>query len=186
MDTITQRQNSAQFSAVVVSPDGYLLTVAHATRPGSLYKVIFPDGKEALAKALGRIVTNPNTVQPDVAMMKIEGDGPWPYAEMGWSSSLDTGQFCFGISYPESLRLSIPFLRYGTIVHTLDEWGFLGSTCIMETGDSGGPLFDALGRLVALHSRINQPESVSLEVPIDIYRKYWMVLLPLGEDRFKK
>lgn len=176
VDTITQRQNSAQFSAVVVSPDGYLLTVAHATRPGSLYKVTFPNGKEALAKALGRIVTNPNTVQPDIAMMKLEDDGPWPYAEMGWSSTLDTGQFCFGISYPESLQLSTPFVRYGTIVHTLDEWGFLGSTCVMETGDSGGPLFDVLGRVIALHSRINQPESVSFEVPVDNYRKYWTAL----------
>jgi serine protease Do len=76
-DTVRNVQNSAQFSGVVVSPDGSILTVAHAVFPGRIYKVTFPDGKQTVAMALGRIVTETSTSRPDVAMMKIRpGPGP--------------------------------------------------------------------------------------------------------------
>lgn len=176
IDSLTQRQNAAPFSGVVVSAEGDILTVAHATKPGNVYRVLFPDGKTGTARALGRLVTDSSTNLPDVAMMKMEGEGAWPYAEMGWSSSLVEDQLCFGWSYPETLRLSKPFLRIGHIINPLDTYGFVQSSCIMEPGDSGGPLFDALGRVVALHSRIDGPEGRNYEVPIDIYRKYWSAL----------
>ncbi|TJZ59956.1 PDZ domain-containing protein [Sphingobacterium olei] len=176
IDSLTKRQNAAPFSAVVVSSEGHILTVAHATKPGNLYRVLFPDGKEGMARALGRLVTDSSTNLPDVAMMKMEGERSWPYAEMGWSSSLAENQLCFGWSYPETLLLNQPFLRIGRILNPLDAYGFVQSSCIMEPGDSGGPLFDALGRVVALHSRIDGPEGRNYEVPINIYRRYWSAL----------
>ena len=181
IDSLTRAQNSSQFSAVVVTPEGHILTVAHATKPGNLYWVLFPDGSEGTARALGRLVTDKSTNLPDVAMMKMEGQGPWPYAEMGWSSSLAEKQLCFGWSYPESLMLNKPFLRIGQVVKPLDSYGFVVSSCIMEPGDSGGPLFDALGRVVALHSRINGPEGLNFEVPVDMYRQYWSALQVMEE-----
>lgn len=185
IDSLTQRQNSASFSAVVVSPEGLILTVAHVTTPGNLYRVLFPDGREGIARALGRLVTEQSTNLPDVAMMKMEGEQIWPYADMGWSSSLTEDQLCFGWSYPETLPFNQPFLRIGHIVKPLDTFGFVQSTCIMEPGDSGGPLFDALGRVVALHSRIDGPEGLNYEVPIDIYRKYWSTLKEIrGMDEY--
>ncbi|WP_437917892.1 trypsin-like peptidase domain-containing protein [Sphingobacterium sp. LRF_L2] len=187
VDSVTRKQNSAPFSGVVVSADGSILTAAHATKPGNLYKVLFPDGKEGFAKALGRLVVDSKTNLPDVAVMKMEGEGLWPFAQMGWSSSLQENQLCFGWSYPETLLLNTPFLRVGRITDDLDPYGFVVSTCIMEPGDSGGPLFDALGRVVALHSRIDRAEGKSFEVPVDIYRKYWTVLqMPLDIEVYPK
>ncbi len=176
IDSSTNAQNSAQFSAVVVSADGIILTVAHAVKPGLLYKIGFADGRTGLARALGRIATNRQTLQPDVAMMRMIEPGPWPYAEIGTSASLIKGQSCFGISYPESQNLTDPMLRWGHILKPLNEWGFVESSCIMETGDSGGPLFDIQGKLIGLHSRIDKPEGGNYEVPIDTYRKYFTAL----------
>ncbi|MGE9313445.1 trypsin-like peptidase domain-containing protein [Niabella sp. CJ426] len=176
IDSSTLTQNSAQFSAVVVSSDGIILTVAHAVKPGQLYKISFPDGRSGAARALGRIATDQQTLRPDVAMMQMIEKGPWPFAEMGCSALLSTGQACFGISYPESQNLLLPMLRHGNIINKLNSWGFVESTCIMETGDSGGPLFDEQGKLIGLHSRIDKPEGANYEVPIDIYRKYFTAL----------
>lgn len=176
IDSITKQQNSAPFSGVVVSEDGYILTVAHATKPGNFYRVIFPDGKQAFAKALGRLVVDPQNNLPDIAMMKMQGQGPWPFAEMGWSSSLNKNQLCFGLSYPETVPFNIPFFRAGRILKEVDDYGFMWSSCIMEPGDSGGPLFDAMGRVIGLHSRIDVAEGINFEVPIDSYRKYWSSL----------
>ncbi|MNJ92297.1 putative serine protease HtrA [compost metagenome] len=185
IDSTSGQQNSAPFSGVIVSVDGAILTVAHSTKPGNFYRVIFPDGKQGVAKALGRLVVDQQSNLPDIAMMKMQGEGPWPSAEMGWSSSIAENQFCFGLSYPETLPFYIPFLRTGRIVKKMDDYGFIQSSSIMEPGDSGGPLFDALGRVIGLHSRIDRAEGINFEVPVNSYRKYWQSLShPVAIDTY--
>lgn len=171
-DTTSRQQMSAQFSAVVVSPQGDIFTAAHTTVPGTTYKVMFPDGKATIAVALGKIELADDPMIPDVSMMKIITPGNWPYAEIGYSSSLKLDQPCISIAYPESLNQALPCVRFGHITSLRDERGFLQSTCIMEPGDSGGPLFDCLGRVIGIHSAIGVPESENHEIPVDLYRKY--------------
>ena len=175
-DTVKNVQNSSQFSGVVVTPEGHILTVAHTVIPKRMYKVTFPDGRVCLAMALARIVTVETTNQPDVAMMKIITKGTWPYAEMGWSSTLKIDEPCISISYPETLAQLFPTIRFGKITDLLNEWGFIRSSCAMEPGDSGGPLFDYMGRVIALHSRCDTSEEMNYEVPVNLYRKYWIAL----------
>lgn len=171
-DTASRQQMSAQFSGVVVSPEGDILTAAHTSAPGKTYKVMFPDGREAVALALGKIELADDPTVPDVSMMKIITPGRWPYAEMGYSSSLKFNQPCISIAYPESLNQPLPVVRFGRITSAGNDRGFVQSTCIMEPGDSGGPLFDFLGRVIGIHSAINVPESLNYEIPVDLYRKY--------------
>jgi serine protease Do len=171
-DTASKQQMSAQFSAVVVSPQGDILTAAHTSTPGKTYKVMFPDGKEAIALALGKIEMADDPTIPDVSMMKIITPGVWPYAEMGYSSSLKLHQPCISIAYPETLNQPLPGIRFGIITSLSNERGFLQSTCAMEPGDSGGPLFDEQGRVIGIHSAISIAESENYEIPVDLYRKY--------------
>ncbi|UYQ91707.1 trypsin-like peptidase domain-containing protein [Chitinophaga horti] len=175
-DTTTRQQMSAQFSGVVVSADGYIFTAAHTTTPGQTYLVMFPDGKQAIAQALGKIEMADDRTVPDVSMMKIVTPGVWPFAEIGYSSSLKEGVPCVSIAYPESLNQPLPTLRFGHIVTLHNEKGFIQSTCIMEPGDSGGPLFDMLGRVIGLHSAIWNTEEFNFEIPVDLYRKYFTAL----------
>lgn len=176
-DTTRNERTSAQFSGVVVTEDGYILTAAHTIQPGSTYKVFFPDGRTCIAGALGKIEVKETPGAPDVGMMKILTPGKWPYAEMGYSDSLIKGQTCLSISYPESLNQPLPTLRLGEIVVGKNEYGFIQSTCKMEPGDSGGPLFDQLGRVIGLHSAIDVSEEMNFEVPVNLYRKYWSALM---------
>lgn len=188
-DTLKKAQNSAQFSGVVVTAEGHILTAAHAIRPGKIYLVNFPDGRSVLAEGKGRIASE-SQGRPDMGMIKIVENGKWPYTEMGWSSSLKVNSLCISIAYPTTLSQKLPSLRFGRISRLKDTWGFLVSTCAMEPGDSGGPLFDEFGRVVALHSRIDVKEEINYEIPVDLYRKYWSALnevrdyesLPLKED----
>lgn len=175
-DTLRKQQNGSQFSGVVVSAEGHILTAAHAVAPGGVYKVLFSDGQEKLGVAFGRMGFRDQENFPDVAMVKIIDKGTWTFAEMGWSSSLKVNEPCLSISYPETLNQHKPSIRFGRIVEPLTEWGFVQSSCKMEPGDSGGPLFDYMGRVVGIHSRIEKPEQSNFEVPIDRYRKYWTAL----------
>lgn len=175
-DTVRIAQSSSQFSGVVISSDGHILTVAHAIQPKQTYKVLFPDGREVLAVALGRIGLREMQNRPDMGMLKILDQGIWPVAEMAWSYSLKVNEPCISISYPETLNQRFPTVRFGRIADVLNQRGFIQSTCKMELGDSGGPLFDYMGRVIGMHSRCNPSEDENFEVPIDLYRKYWSAL----------
>jgi len=198
IDPETGNRMSAQFSGVVVSADGVILSAAHVVMTGNTYKVMYANGLECVARGLGRITLPPEHMVPDAAMLKITTKGNWPFAEMGWSSSLKAGQPCISIAYPESVEQRKPNLRFGKISTLKNEYGFLQSTCIMEPGDSGGPLFDLLGRVIGIHSGIRIPEDINYEVPVDTYRKYWSALsqakdhqslpqdsVPIGKDSLK-
>jgi len=159
------------FSGVVVDAEGHILTAAHAVNPNNLYLITFPDGREFKAKGLG-VIHN-----IDAAMMIITEKGKWPYAKMGWSSLLEPNMPCLSIAYPGNLIMATqPTIRLGYIAELKHETGFMRSTCLMEPGDSGGPLFDLKGRVIGVHSRISMRLDVNLEVPVDNFRKYWTAL----------
>ena len=160
------------FSGVVVTADGYVLTAAHATVTGGAYLVEFPDGRKFMGTALGRVRA------VDAAMIKIDtAFTKFPHCELGWSYDLKVNQPCLSVAYPASLNeLKNPVSRLGYIVRTITPEGKMQSTCLMEPGDSGGPVFDFYGRVIALHSKIEGDLDMNLENPIDNYRKYWTVL----------
>jgi serine protease Do len=70
-DAVSKQQMSSQFSGIVVNAGGYILIAAHGTIPGKTYKVMFPDGRETIAVAFGKIELAADKTIPDVAMMKI-------------------------------------------------------------------------------------------------------------------
>jgi serine protease Do len=176
-DTLQNTRMSAQFSGVVVSADGEILSAAHVVMPGKTYQVMFPDGRQYIARGMGRITIPPTFMLPDAAMLKIIGKGAWPFVDMGWSSSLKISQPCISIAYPESLEQRTPDVRFGHIAVLNNKYGFIESTCVMEPGDSGGPLFDLFGRLIGIHSGIEKSEDINYEIPVDVYRKYHDALL---------
>jgi serine protease Do len=174
-DTLLQQRTSGQFSGVVTK-GGYILTAAHVTTPGITYQVMFPDGRVGIATALGKIEFADDKTRPDVALMKLVGKSDWPYAEMGNSAGLRAFQPCLSIAYPESLNQTQPTVRFGFVAEPLVTRGFIKSTCLMEPGDSGGPLFNANGEIIGLHSAIEVPEADNYDVPVNLYKKYWSAL----------
>lgn len=181
------RGGSGRFvgSGVVVSAEGLILTVAHVNKPGVRYRIVFPNGREAIGRGLGEIGSL------DAAMMQIEDEGSFPFAPIGRSANLQVGQPCISLGYAAGLKSDDPALRLGFVVRVAGgdrEEGRgrrnnnrLQTTCLMEPGDSGGPVFDLEGHVIGLRSSINQPLDANFEVPADIYLQYWDVLHQTGE-----
>jgi serine protease Do len=170
-DSTTKDLNGEKFSGVVVSADGIILTAAHVCSPNKIYLVAFPDGKEYTATGLGRLGS------ADAAIMKINEKGTWPYAEMGWSSTLKVNEPCISISYAGTFGPKrLPVVRFGYIADLLAHKGNMRTTCLMEPGDSGGPVFDVFGRVIGLHSNIELSLENNYEIPVDVYRNYWTAL----------
>ncbi|WP_158642927.1 trypsin-like peptidase domain-containing protein [Mucilaginibacter ginsenosidivorax] len=176
-DTTANKRTGGQFSGVVVDKEHHILTAAHVTWPGLTYKVMFPDGREAIAVALGKIELAADKTRPDVAIMQVITKGDWPYADMGSSAALVVAEPLISIAYPETLNQDKPTVRFGHVTEVKNSRGFIKSTCMMEPGDSGGPLFDLSGNVIGLHSAIEVPEDANYDVPVDLYKKYWKSLM---------
>lgn len=164
-------------SSGVVVKGGFILTAGHATVIDKKYRVVFPDGKELTATGWAKIPDR------DAGVLKINETGDWPYAEMGFTSSLKANDPCISVAYPGSFQPKQAVIRYGHIVevHAQSFPGMTHSTCVMEPGDSGGPLFDLLGRVIGIRSTIFISEKDNFDVPIDLFRKYWTALEAGGE-----
>ena len=104
--------------------------------------------------------------------MKISTEGKWPYAELGRSKNVKNGQWCLATGHPGGFEhgRTAP-LRFGRVLYNRDS--AIVTDCTLVGGDSGGPLFDARGRVIAIHSRIGDGLRANLHVPADTYRETW-------------
>ncbi len=162
-------------SGVVISQDGYVLTVAHVgNRAGRRVRVTFPDGRTASGRTLG------NDHGVDAGLIKLTDEGPFPHAEMGVSGDLQAGQWCMALGYPLSFeRGKPPAVRIGRV---LSRRGTSVITdCTIMGGDSGGPLFDMNGNVIGISSRCDNRLTVNIHVPSDCFSDAWDRLTS-GED----
>lgn len=168
-------------SGIVVTPDGYVLTVAHVgMRSGRRVTMTFPDGRTVRGRTMGNDRSEGNDTGVDAGLMKIDGDGPFPYVPMGKSADLKSGTWCLAMGYPVSFeRGKPPALRIGRIQRTRTTE--IVTDCTIMGGDSGGPLFDLDGNLIGIGSRCDDRLSVNIHVPVDCFQRSWDRLVK-GED----
>lgn len=165
--SIFSAKNGASGSGVIVNKDGLILTAGHVVRGAEEMTVIFPDGTQAQAKVLGANYTR------DSAMIQITDKGPWPYAKIGHSKDLKTGDLVVALGHAGGYdAVRTPPVRFGRVIST-DQNGFINTDCTLIGGDSGGPLFDLEGRVIAIHSSIGYSLSINNHTGIQGFRKDW-------------
>jgi serine protease Do len=165
--TVCLQVGGASGSGVIVSEDGLILTAGHVSGdPGRKITVILHDGRRVNGITLGRWSLI------DSGMAQITSDGTWPYAELGNSKDLKAGQWCIATGHPGGIKRDRPpVVRVGRIGFRDDT--MVQSDCTLVGGDSGGPLFDMTGKVIGIHSRIGNPLTANIHVPVDTYRDTW-------------
>lgn len=165
--TVAVQVGRANGSGVIVTEDGYVLTAAHvAGVPNRNATILLPDGSTARGVTLGM------NQSLDAGLIKIDGEQDWPHAPLGRSADVKPGQWCLATGHPggfDSQRL--PVLRFGRVLK-VDESAIL-TDCTLVGGDSGGPLFDLNGQVIAIHSRIGKNLTINVHVPVDPFRDSW-------------
>lgn len=174
--TVAVQVGTAQGSGVIVTPDGFVLTAAHVMGHAEQRAFVYlRDGRRVEATKLGTCRTL------DAGLLKLHApSGPtksWPHVEMGDSSTVTLGQWCLAMGHPGGIQAAPePAVRLGRILKINQESSTMSSDCTLIGGDSGGPLFNMRGHVVGIHSRIGNPLTANLHVPINDFRDVWQRL----------
>jgi serine protease Do len=154
-------------SGVIATQDGLILTAAHVVQGADFMLVVFPDGKQVRGKVLGA------NYSKDIAMVKIQESGKWPFVGLGASKSLDAGDWVIALGHSAGFDAArTPPVRFGRVI-SKGPGNFLTTDCTLIGGDSGGPLFDLDGNIIAIHSSIGKSLANNNHAGIDGFREDW-------------
>lgn len=165
--TVAVNCGGAEGSGVIVSPDGLVLTAAHVIGAPDLDASIrLEDGTIVAAKTRGLV----NGL--DSGLIKIVEPGPYPYLDLGQSSTLKLGQWVMALGHPGGYEQDRGIVvRVGRVLASTRR--VIRSDCTLVGGDSGGPLVSMAGEIIGIHSRIGARLSDNLHVPVDVFSEGW-------------
>jgi serine protease Do len=164
---------------VVISEGGYVLTNEHVVADGSSYQVLLPSGEKADAVLVG---TDAST---DLAVLKIEDAQAAAIlvpVDLGSSSDLLVGQTAIAIGNPGGEVLAstvtsgiVSALERDVQGRNATRVNYIQHDAPINSGNSGGGLFDISGRLIGINTLKyagSQFSSVSFEglgfaIPVD-------------------
>jgi S1-C subfamily serine protease len=190
-------EHAAQGSGFVVSREGYILTSAHVVttagpeetgEPEEADRVYvgFRDGDRVEAAVLGWDVFD------DVAVLKVDPDAhaldPVP---LGDSSRVVVGEpvAALGSPFGNESSLSVGVVSAtGRSISSLTSGYNVGDAIQTDApithGNSGGPLFDARGRVIGINAQIRsesgQSEGVGFAIPINAAKRSFRQLVRNG------
>lgn len=154
-------------SGVIISEEGLVLTAAHVIgKTGKKMHVRLPNGKRFPATSLG------GSEISDAGMLKITKKKNWPFVPLAKKNHTKLGDWCFAIGHPGGFDKERGIIvRLGRVIGISEETMQTDSRLL--GGDSGGPLFNFDGEIIAIHSRISQKPDQNFHVPIECYLNNW-------------
>lgn len=144
-------QGAAAGSGFVISTDGYIVTNYHVIKDATAIKVAFQNGQSYDARLVGGEAEN------DVAVLKIEATGLHALT-LGDSDSLVVGESVYTIGNPLgeltwSLTDGLVSARDRTVTTSEGQtMNMIQTNTAINSGNSGGPLFNAYGEVVGITS----------------------------------
>jgi len=158
-------------SAVIIDPEGYMVTNYHVVAEAAEIRIQLSDGR----------VTEPETVgidrETDLALLKINL-GKVPAVPLGSSSALRIGDVVLAIGNPYGLTKTVTqgivsATGRGLLDLTTFE-NFIQTDAAINAGNSGGALVNARGELIGINTAVlaqdSGTEGIGFAIPIDLVR----------------
>ncbi len=135
-------------SGFIISKDGYVVTNCHVIEGATQVRVITYDAQEYEAKVIGSDATN------DIALLKIEGED-FPCVTVGSSDKLAVGEQVAAIGNPlgeltSTLTVGYVSAKDRAVATDGTSINMLQTDAAINSGNSGGPLFNMQGQVVGI------------------------------------
>ncbi|XP_063346411.1 serine protease HTRA1 [Pelmatolapia mariae] len=159
-------------SGFIVSEDGWIVTNAHVLTNKQRIKVELKSGVHYDAAV--RDVDQ----KMDIALIKIDPDGPLPVLRLSQFSDLRPGEFVVAVGSPFSLQNTVTTGIVSTANRNSLELGFKDSDmdyiqtdAIINYGNSGGPLVNLDGDVIGINT-LKVAAGISFAIPVDRIRQF--------------
>jgi serine protease Do len=164
-----RRGMSVAGSGVIVDASGVILTNNHVVEGGGHVMVRLHDGREF--KAVD-IKTDPKS---DLAILRIEGAGTLPVAELGDSGKVEVGDWVLALGEPFGLEGTVTagiVSAKGRGLGITGREDFIQTDAAINPGNSGGPLVNLNGEVIGINTAISSTsggyQGVGFAIPIDL------------------
>lgn len=158
-------------SGFIIDKSGIVVTNNHVVAGADAVTVKLSDGREFFGRVLGR------DDKTDIAVIKLDGEGPFQAVHWGDSNQTRVGDSVFAVGSPFGLGNTV---TSGIVSARSREIGagpyddFLQVDAAINSGNSGGPLFDASGRVIGVNTAIFSPSGgnvgIGFAIPAQLVR----------------
>jgi serine peptidase DegS len=165
------RLNTSLGSAVVIDPEGYLVTNYHVVAEATEIRVQLADGRIADPEVVGY------DAETDLALLKVDL-GILTAIPLGRSNDVRIGDVVLAIGNPYGLTKTVTqgivsATGRGLLGLTTFE-NFIQTDAAINQGNSGGALVNSLGELVGINTAVLAQdagtEGISFAIPVDLVR----------------
>ena len=148
-------------SGFIIDREGYIATNNHVVQDASALTVTLASGEELEARVVG---TDPRT---DLALIKVESDGDLPVVRFGDSDRMRVGEWVLAIGNPFGLGGTATagiVSALGRDIGAAAYDDFLQIDAAINSGNSGGPVFNAAGEVIGINTAIFSPSGGSVGI----------------------
>ena len=172
-------------SGVIVTSDGYIVTNNHVVEDAVKVTVTLNDKREYEGTIVG---TDPKT---DLAVLKINAEG-LSYLEFDNSDEVRIGEWVLAVGNPMNLTstvtagiISAKARQLALSGRSQTEESYLQTDAAVNSGNSGGALVNASGRLVGINTAIASGNGYytgySFAIPSNIVKKIYLDIKEYGQ-----
>lgn len=184
MPSVPRREIRGMGSGVIIDPSGIVLTNNHVVDGGGKVTVRLADGREFPAK---EVKTDPRT---DLAVVRIEGTGPFPAAKLGDSDAVTVGDWVLALGQPFGLEGTVTagiISAKGRGLGIAPRENFLQTDAAINPGNSGGPLVNLRGEVIGVNTAISTQnggyQGVGFAIPVNLAKWVSQQLVEKGKVR---
>jgi Do/DeqQ family serine protease len=143
-----------QGSGVIVTQEGHVVTNHHVIAGQQKIQVTLHDGKSHPARLIGE-----DTLL-DIAVLKIDADGPFSPLKLGDSSQAQVGQLVFAVGNPFGLGETVTQGIISAKERSLsdNQRDLFQTDAAINPGNSGGPLVNLRGEIIGINVAIFSPD----------------------------
>ena len=149
--------------------EGLVMTNAHVVNGSDKVIVGLTNGKKLNAKMIGEDFFT------DLAVLKIEGKGPWPIAKLGDSSKIKVGDWAIAVGNPFGLENTVTLGIVSNLNRNVNQLGIydkklelIQTDAAINPGNSGGPLLNSNGEVIGINTLIRSGPGAGLSFAIPI------------------